>query len=354
MQVLHVVGARPNFMKVAPVMAALEGRCQQVLVHTGQHYDHNMSDVFFQQLGIPKPDLNLEVGSGSHAWQTAQIMTRFEEVVIRQRPDWVVVYGDVNSTIACALVSAKLGIPIAHVEAGLRSFDRTMPEEINRILTDRIADLLLTPSPDGDENLLREGVDPNRIRLVGNVMIDTLIRLLPLASLPASMPSVDRFALVTLHRPANVDEPDMLSSIWHALADLAESLPIVFPVHPRTRARLESMGLTASAPPQLHLLEPQGYLEFLAMQRAARLVITDSGGVQEETTYLNVPCFTLRPNTERPITLTEGSNLLIGNDLERLRHEVRNTLAGKGKQGRNPALWDGRAGERIAAILCGA
>ncbi len=354
MQVLHVVGARPNFMKVAPVMAALETRCQQVLVHTGQHYDHNMSDVFFQQLGIRQPDLNLEVGSGSHACQTAQIMTRFEEVVIRQRPDWVVVYGDVNSTIACALVSAKLGIPIAHVEAGLRSFDRTMPEEINRILTDRIADLLLTPSPDGDENLLREGVEPSRIRLVGNVMIDTLIRLLPLASLPAAMPTVDRFALVTLHRPANVDEPEMLASIWHALADLAEALPIIFPVHPRTRARLEGMGLTANAPTQLHLMEPQGYLEFLALQQAARLVITDSGGVQEETTYLNVPCFTLRPNTERPITITEGSNVLIGNDLQRLRREVHDTLAGKGKQGRNPELWDGRAGERIAAILSGA
>ncbi len=354
MQILHVVGARPNFMKVAPVMAALASRCTQVLVHTGQHYDHNMSDVFFQQLGIPAPDINLEVGSGSHAWQTAQIMTRFEEVVLANRPDWVVVYGDVNSTIACAMVSVKLGIPVAHVEAGLRSNDRTMPEEINRILTDRIASLHFTPSPDGDANLLHEGVEPWRIKYVGNVMIDTLIRLLPLAVLPAAMPVRDQYALVTLHRPANVDEPEMLAALWSALVDLAAELPIVFPVHPRTRARLEQMGLCAAAPATLHLLEPQGYLEFLAMQRAARLVITDSGGVQEETTYLGVPCLTLRPNTERPITVTQGTNLLIGNDLELLRREVRAVLAGQAKQGSIPDLWDGRTGQRIAQHLCGA
>jgi len=350
MIILHVVGARPNFMKVAPVIAALAGRCTQLLVHTGQHYDKNMSDVFFQQLGIPEPDINLEIGSGSHAVQTAQIMIAFEKVVLAKKPDWVVVYGDVNSTVASAVVCSKLGIPLAHVEAGLRSYDRTMPEEINRILTDRVADLLLTPSSDGNENLAAEGIDPARVKLVGNVMIDTLVRLLPQASLPAGLP--ERFALVTLHRPFNVDEPTMLTALWTMLNELAERIPMVFPIHPRTRARLESLGLMQGNHSDLILLEPQGYLEFLAMQQKATLVMTDSGGIQEETTYLGVPCFTLRPNTERPITITEGSNMLIGSDLQLLRKEVIAVLDGTYKKGRNPELWDGNAGKRIAAILC--
>jgi len=350
MIILHVVGARPNFMKVAPVIAALEGRCSQLLVHTGQHYDKNMSEVFFQQLGIPEPDINLEIGSASHAVQTANIMIAFEQVVLERKPDWVVVYGDVNSTIAATMVCAKLGIKLAHVEAGLRSFDRTMPEEINRVLTDRVADLLLTPSSDGNENLAAEGVAPEKVKLVGNVMIDTLVRLLPQASLPPGLP--ERFGLVTLHRPFNVDEPEMLKAIWAVLTDLAARIPLVFPIHPRTRARLDKLGLAEATPPELILLEPQGYLQFLGMQQQASLVITDSGGIQEETTYLGVPCFTLRPNTERPITITEGTNLLLGSDLERLRQEVIAVLEGRAKQGKNPELWDGRAGERIADILC--
>lgn len=350
MKILHVVGARPNFMKVAPVIAALDGRCTQLLVHTGQHYDKNMSEVFFQQLGIPEPDINLEVGSASHAVQTAQIMIAFEQVVLDKKPDWVVVYGDVNSTVASALVCSKLGIPLAHVEAGLRSFDRTMPEEINRILTDRVANLLLTPSSDGNENLDNEGIEPEKVKLVGNVMIDTLVRLLPQATLPEGIP--ERFALVTLHRPFNVDEPEMLKAVWATINELATHIPMVFPIHPRTRARLDTLGLYESKHQDMILLEPQGYLQFLAMQKHSAMVITDSGGIQEETTYLGVPCFTLRPNTERPITITEGSNILIGADLELLRKEVMNVLNGNAKRGKNPELWDGRAGERIADILC--
>jgi UDP-N-acetylglucosamine 2-epimerase (non-hydrolysing) len=365
LHVLHVVGARPNFMKVAPVMAALAGRegISQALVHTGQHYDANMSEIFFRQLGLPEPDVNLEVGSGSHAVQTAHIMQRFEEAVLAGRPDLVLVYGDVNSTVAAALVCAKLLVPVGHVEAGLRSFDRSMPEEINRLLTDQIADLLFTPSTDGNQNLEREGIAPEKIHLVGNVMIDTLVRLLPHAlqggqngrpksrqnGKPAVAPE-GGYALVTLHRPSNVDEPEMLIRIMAALTDISSSLPVIFPVHPRTRHKLETLsGL--DCPPCLHLVEPLGYLDFLALQSRARLVITDSGGIQEESTYLGIPCLTVRENTERPVTVTLGTNTLVGQDMDRLRGEVARILGGDARRGQVPPLWDGRAGERIAEVI---
>jgi len=356
MKALHVIGARPNFMKVAPVLRALDAQpgVTQVLVHTGQHYDRNMSDIFFEQLGMRAPDINLGVGSGSHAVQTAQVMLRFEEVALSERPDWVIVYGDVNSTVAATLVSAKLGVRVAHVEAGLRSGDRAMPEELNRLVTDQLADLLLTPSPDGDDNLRHEGIPAERIRFVGNVMIDTLIRLLPQAVLPPVPTLAEKFALVTLHRPSNVDEPAMLASILETLVAVSRDLQIVFPIHPRTRARIRDWGLPLPEDPaRVLLLDPLGYLEFLALQRRATVVITDSGGIQEETTYLGVPCLTVRENTERPVTVTEGTNILVGRDMALLRSALTAILAGQGKTGQIPALWDGRAGERIAEILVG-
>jgi len=353
LNILHVVGARPNFMKVAPVMAALESRltCSQRLVHTGQHYDANMSDVFFQQLGLPQPDVSLGVGSGSHAVQTAQIMIRFEEVVEAKRPDLVLVYGDVNSTVAASLVCAKLRIPVGHVEAGLRSFDRTMPEEINRLMTDQTADLLFTPSPDGDANLLREGIAPDAIHHVGNVMIDTLVRLLPQTQLPQVEALATRYALVTLHRPSNVDDEAMLRRLMATLQEVSDELQVVFPIHPRTRARLQAFDLAVADNEGFLLLDPLGYLEFLALQRQAAFVITDSGGVQEESTYLRVPCLTVRENTERPITVEVGTNVLVGQDMGRLRAEVDRIVAGTFKTGRIPPLWDGRAGERIADVI---
>lgn len=356
MKVLHVVGARPNFMKVAPVMAALAQHTgvTQCLVHTGQHYDANMSDIFFTQLGLPKPDLNLEVGSGSHAVQTAQTMIKFEEVLLTERPEWVVVYGDINSTVAAALVAAKLQVPVAHVEAGLRSGDRTMPEELNRLVTDQLADLLLTPSADGDENLRREGIAPAKIHCVGNVMIDTLVRLLPVAeTLPLreelALPA-HGYGLITLHRPSNVDEPVMLQKLMATLLTISQELPLLFPIHPRTRQRLEQLALPLSQA-QITFTQPLGYLEFLALQRQAKVVITDSGGIQEESTYLGVPCLTVRENTERPITVTVGTNLLVGQDLQRLSVETQRILAGQAKQGAIPPLWDGKAGLRIAELL---
>jgi len=354
-RVLHVVGARPNFMKAAPVISALSRRgVEQILVHTGQHYDAAMSDIFFHHLGLPHPDVNLNVGSGSHAVQTAEVMTRIEPVLVEKKPDWVLVYGDVNSTVAAALVCAKLLVRVAHVEAGLRSNDRTMPEEINRIVTDRIADLLFTPSPDGDENLKAEGVAPERIRFVGNVMIDTLVSLRPAArelweSRWASSLDGERFALLTLHRPSNVDDVAKLGAIIEAIAEIAREIPIIFPIHPRTRQMLRSID--APFPPKLQLIDPLGYLDFLALQERAAFVITDSGGIQEETTYLGVPCLTLRANTERPVTIDLGTNTLIGSDLDALRREARNALEGRGKKGTIPPLWDGRAAERIADEL---
>jgi len=368
MHILHVVGARPNFMKAAPVIAALGQRSsfRQTLVHTGQHYDANMSDIFFGQLGIPKADFNLEVGSGTHAQQTAQIMSRFEPVVLEQKPDLMLVYGDVNSTVAAALVCTKIGVPIGHVEAGLRSFDRTMPEEINRLLTDQMADLLFTPSSDGNENLLREGIAEEKIHLVGNVMIDTLVRLLPkanatvlreldeLAGLTRLTDSSDigSYALVTLHRPSNVDDPDMLTRIIVTLHKISQDLPVIFPIHPRTRQRLQSLKLEADHS-RLILIDPIGYLQFLALQQRARVVITDSGGIQEETTFLGIPCLTVRENTERPVTITIGTNVLVGQNMGRLKEEVDRILSEPEKKGAVPPLWDGRAGERIADVVEG-
>lgn len=355
MHILHIVGARPNFMKAAPVMRALgcwDG-VRQNLVHTGQHYDANMSEIFFQQLDMQAPGVNLGVGSGSHAQQTAHILSHLEPVVSDYKPDLVLVYGDVNSTMAAALVCAKLLIPVGHVEAGLRSFDRTMPEEINRLLTDQIADLLFTPSADGDENLLREGVTPDKICLVGNVMIDSLVRLLPVAEESAVLDNLNvqagNFGLVTLHRPSNVENPATLASIVHALHEISRELPILFPLHPRTRQRLETSN--NHHPGSMHILDPLSYIDFLALQRLAKFVITDSGGIQEETTYLGVPCLTVRENTERPVTVTFGTNILVGRDMNRLRREVARILAGDQKRGQVPPLWDGRAAERIAQAV---
>jgi UDP-N-acetylglucosamine 2-epimerase (non-hydrolysing) len=356
MHVLHVVGARPNFMKAAPVLRALGCKCgvRQTLVHTGQHYDANLSEVFFQQLDMPEPAINLAVGSGGHAQQTAEIMKRFESAVLDYKPDIVLVYGDVNSTVAAALVCAKLLIPVGHVEAGLRSFDRTMPEEINRLLTDQIADLLFTPSEDGDENLLREGISASKIHRVGNVMIDSLVRLLQVAEQSPAVTDLAQqaktYGLVTLHRPSNVDDPASLAAILAALVDISRDLPLIFPVHPRTRQRLDP-SQRSSPGSQIHILDPLSYIDFLALQRFAKLVITDSGGVQEETTYLGVPCITLRESTERPVTTTLGTNVLVGRDMDRLRSEVEVIMSNMKKPWLVPPLWDGHAAERIAHIL---
>jgi len=370
MHILHVVGARPNFIKAAPVLRALAARAgvdriylRQTLVHTGQHYDASMSDVFFQQLEMPHPDFNLGVGSGTHAQQTAGVMLALEPVLREQTPDLVLVYGDVNSTVAAALVSSKLGVRVGHVEAGLRSRDRSMPEEINRLLTDQLSDLLFTPSADGDENLVSEGIDPAKIHRVGNVMIDTLVRLLPLADahLPAELPKP--YALVTLHRPSNVDDVPWLRQVLATLADLTRQLHVVFPVHPRTRQRLDDLGAAPGLGARLRLLTPLPYLEFLALQRHAAIVITDSGGIQEETTFLGVPCLTVRENTERPITISHGTNQLVGRDLERLRAATLQILESEVRKSalafqrseeisnQRVPLWDGHAGERIADII---
>jgi len=354
MHVLHVVGARPNFMKAAPVYRALAGKGhKQTLVHTGQHYDASMSDIFFTELEIPHPDENLNVGSGSHAQQTALIMSRFEPVVLARKPDLVLVYGDVNSTVAAALVCSKIDIRVGHVESGLRSRDRSMPEEINRLITDQLADILFTPSLDGDENLAREGIAKEKVFFVGNVMIDTLVRLLPKAEaifsgLKAEL-SLNSFGLITLHRPANVDDESIFCPMLEVLDSLSRELPLIFPAHPRTRqkwsARLKQCN------PNLRVIDPLGYLEFLALQKHARVVITDSGGIQEETTYLGIPCLTVRENTERPITVTLGTNVLVGRDWKALREEFCRALSGDRKQTSCPPLWDGMASERIAEIL---
>jgi UDP-N-acetylglucosamine 2-epimerase (non-hydrolysing) len=337
-------------MKAAPVLRGLERRgIRQTLVHTGQHYDRNMSDVFFTQLEIPQPDANLGVGSGSHAQQTAEIMRRFEPVVLERKPDLVLVYGDVNSTVAAALVASKLLIPVGHVEAGLRSFDRSMPEEINRIVTDRLSELLFTPSEDADANLQQEGVAKENIHRVGNVMIDSLVRLLPAAKGCPTNGFPKHFALITLHRPSNVDDGANLRNILDALLQVSERIDVVFPVHPRTRRRIGEFGLQTST---LRLVDPMPYVEFLALQTRAAVVITDSGGIQEETTFLGIPCLTMRQNTERPTTVTLGTNIIVGGDMNRLRTEIKNILQGKGKRGSIPPLWDGHAGDRIADIIC--
>ena len=349
MHILHIVGARPNFMKAAPLMRALQLRgIRQTLVHSGQHYDANMSDIFFEQLAMPAPDVNLAVGAGSHAQQTGEIMQRLEPVVLERKPDLLVVYGDVNSSVAGALVCAKLLVPVAHVEAGLRSFDRTMPEEINRLLTDQISALLFTPSRDADENLLREGIPAEKIRLVGNIMIDTLVALLPAARghLPGDLPP--RYVLVTLHRPGNVDDEVFMNQIFETLAEISRHIPVIFPVHPRTRQRMEGR---AASDGDLRLMPPLSYLSFLALQQRASAVVTDSGGIQEETTFLGIPCLTVRENTERPVTITLGTNILVGRDMQRLRDQLEDILRNGGKAGTVPPLWDGHTAERIAAQI---
>jgi UDP-N-acetylglucosamine 2-epimerase (non-hydrolysing) len=354
-RVINVVGARPNFMKVAPIMRAMSARPEFAprLVHTGQHYDPSMSQVFFDELGLPAPDRHLGVGSGSHATQTARILIAFEQELLRERPDLVLVVGDVNSTFACALAAAKLHIPVAHVEAGLRSRNLAMPEELNRLLTDRISNWLFTPSPDADQNLLAEGHSPAAIHCVGNVMIDSLLHhrraaansrvLEQLALAPRG------YAVLTLHRPETVDEPGRLATALAAVTGVAAEIPIVYPVHPRTRRHL---------PPHLDsglkVLDPLGYLDFLRLMDQARFVLTDSGGIQEETTVLQIPCLTLREETERPITVSEGTNLVVGVDPERVGSESRKILREGGKIGRIPALWDGKAAERIVAVLAAA
>jgi UDP-N-acetylglucosamine 2-epimerase (non-hydrolysing) len=355
MKIMHIVGARPNFMKVAPLLQAMKGHrgvFDQILVHTGQHYDYTMSQIFFEELGMPEPDETLNVGSGSHAEQTGRVMLAFEPVLLTHKPDWVIVVGDVNSTLACALVCAKLGVRVAHVEAGLRSWDRSMPEEFNRLLTDQIADLLFTPSEDADANLLREGVDPARIHFVGNVMIDTLVKLLPIAS---ARPVLDDlglepgcYLLVTLHRPSNVDEPGPLREILSALEHLAASRPVIFPIHPRTRERMSQFGLEA---PGVRFLEPRGYLDFLALTRSAGLVVTDSGGIQEETTFLGIPCLTLRGNTERPVTIEMGTNRLVKSEWQAILEAVEQAWQAQLGSASCPPLWDGKAAQRIAAII---
>ncbi len=350
--VVHVTGARPNFPKVGPVWRALAARgVDQRLIHTGQHYDDRMSEIFFRQLDLPRPDANLGVGSGSHAVQTAHIMIALEEEFLAHPPALVMVYGDINSTVAAALVAAKLHIPMAHVEAGLRSFDMTMPEEINRRVTDQLCDLLFVTSPEAIDHLTREGMPTDAIHFVGNPMIDTLLAnldRLDTAGVRAEFDLPDRYAVATLHRPANVDSPDAVRALVEALHGVADLAPIYIPLHPRGRANLVAAGIEAH--PGIHLMDPLGYLEFIAMVRGSALVLTDSGGVQEETTILGVPCLTMRPNTERPITITQGTNRLV--QVEDLVAEARIALArDPNAPHATPPLWDGHAGERIADIV---
>jgi UDP-N-acetylglucosamine 2-epimerase (non-hydrolysing) len=361
-KLLNICGARPNFMKIAALVRAYAAHpsLASVLVHTGQHYDERMSALFFRELDLPEPDVNLEVGSGSHAQQTAEIMRRFEPVLLEQRPDWVVVVGDVNSTIACSLVAAKLGVRVAHVEAGLRSFDREMPEEINRLLTDQLSDLLFVTERSGVENLRREGIAPERVHLVGNVMIDTLLRHRERARRSRALEELGldagSYVVVTLHRPSNVDEAAPLRGIVLALQAISRTAPVVFTAHPRTHKRLGETGLLDlfGAGPRLRLVEPLGYLDFLHLTANARAVLTDSGGVQEETTILDVPCLTLRRNTERPVTLTHGTNRLVAPERDAILAAWADVEANRWRRGATPELWDGKAGERIAAILAAA
>ena len=364
--VVCVVGARPNFMKMAPILRAMKSHMPPIpvlLVHTGQHYDKDMSDRLFEELDLPRPDINLEVGSATHAIQTAEVMRRFEPVLDRHNPSCVLVVGDVNSTLACTLVAVKKGIPVAHVEAGLRSYDRSMPEEINRILTDQIADRLYTTERSALDNLVREGIPAGRVQFVGNVMIDSLLASKPRArSARDTLVACDAdvsvlghahgYGVVTLHRPSNVDQPDTLKEMLEILGEVAAKVPLVFALHPRTRNNIDRfnlLGLVDAA--RMVLLPPQGYLEMLGLMAGASLVLTDSGGLQEETTALGVPCLTLRENTERPITVEEGTNTLVGRNRDAIVGQVDEILAGRGKRGRVPELWDGHAAERIAADL---
>lgn len=359
LKVANIVGARPNLMKIAPIIREMRRfpQVEPVLVHTGQHYDDNMSDVFFRELGIPVPGYNLEVGSGTHTWQTAQVMLALEPLLLELCPDCVLVVGDVNSTLAAALVAAKLHIPLAHVEAGLRNFDPTMPEEVNRKLTDVVSDYLFTTSRNANENLRREGIPEHKVFFVGNVMIDTLLRYhsrvdaLQVSARYGVAP--DNYAVLTLHRPSNVDALEGLTSIVDVLDVIQTRLPVLFPAHPRTYERLVQFNLLQrlKSMPEVKLLKPLGYLEFLSLMAHAQLVLTDSGGIQEETTVLGVPCLTLRENTERPVTISEGTNELVGTLPERIIGAVWKVLDEGGKTGRHPELWDGRAAERIVAIL---
>jgi UDP-N-acetylglucosamine 2-epimerase (non-hydrolysing) len=354
--IVHVIGARPNYMKIAPLIEALRGGSpfRQILVNTGQHYDDMMAQAFVRDLGLPTPDYDLGVGSASHAVQTARVMIEFEKVCLAERPDLVVVVGDVNSTVAASLVAAKLLIPVAHVEAGLRSRDRTMPEEINRIVTDRLSDVLLTPSSDGTENLLAEGVPREKIHMVGNIMIDSLLRHLPAATMARirdRVPVSERaYAVLTLHRPSNVDSVATFQRIVDAVMTIADEMPVVFPVHPRTRQRLHDVRVDTSNG-RLLLTEPLGYVDFLSLTSHARLILTDSGGLQEESTALGIPCLTLRENTERPITVTEGTNQVVGTATADILAGYRRALADVDHP-RRPALWDGQTAGRIARVLC--
>jgi UDP-N-acetylglucosamine 2-epimerase (non-hydrolysing) len=373
MKILNIVGARPNFVKIAPLINRMRKSpdIDPLLVHTGQHYDIEMSDAFFSDLDIPRPNYHLHVQPGSSATQMNEIMGRLEPVMVRERPDIVLVVGDVNSTLAGALAAARLDIPVAHVEAGLRSFDRRMPEEINRVLTDAVSDFLFVTEPSGVENLLREGKPPDRIFLVGNVMIDTLkraLRRMGNGTAPV-LPSISscrgqilepRYAVLTLHRQGLVDDPALFGGIWNTLQEIGHRIPIIFPVHPRTQLRLRSLGFESlphnfdgSGPRGIQMIPPLGYLDFLRLQKEAAFVLTDSGGVQEETTALGVPCLTLRENTERPFTVSDGTNKVVGFDPKQILHEANRLLLGKGKRGRSYSLWDGRAAERIVRILLG-
>lgn len=361
-----VVGARPNFMKIAPIMAQLnrpDSKLDPFLVHTGQHYDADMKHSFFDQLGIPEPDIDLGVGSGTHAVQTAEVMKRFEPVLDEQKPAAVLVVGDVNSTIACALVASKKDIPVIHVEAGLRSYDRNMPEEINRVLTDQISDLLFTTERSAEENLAKEGIDTEHVHFAGNVMIDTLLnnlkRSVSLEALVAKeagltqvIESNNGYAILTLHRPSNVDDKAVLERLLLEIADISQRLPIIFPIHPRTANKIKEFGLTSLIErPSICRMGPLSYLELLGVMSKAKLVLTDSGGIQEETTAMGIPCVTLRENTERPITIDDGTNTIVGTDVEEIRRVVADVLENGGKSGRVPEFWDGKAAERIIAVL---
>jgi UDP-N-acetylglucosamine 2-epimerase (non-hydrolysing) len=359
MKIISVVGARPNFMKIAPIVREIDqsDKLENVLVHTGQHYDEKMSDAFFSDLGIPAPDYNLNVGSGSHAKQTAEVMLRFEKVIEQEKPHLVLVVGDVNSTLACSIVAAKLNIAVAHVEAGLRSFDRKMPEEINRIVTDAVSDLFFITSPEAEEYLLKEGSPKERIHYVGNVMIDTLMYNLEQAEFPSLLEDLNiserKYALVTIHRPSNVDDPDKLKSMISALVKIQEKIPVVFPVHPRTKKNIDKIFPQEYFQnlKQFHLMEPLGYLTFLSLMKFAQIVVTDSGGIQEETTALGVPCLTVRENTERPITITEGTNHLVGTSEDKILETASKIISGHVKSGKCPKYWDGKASKRIIRIL---
>jgi UDP-N-acetylglucosamine 2-epimerase (non-hydrolysing) len=359
-RIVLVAGARPNFIKIAPiarVLAREQSAFSSILVHTGQHYDAEMSDVFFDELGIPRPDFNLQVGSGSHARQTAAVMTGFEEVLLKTRPDMVLVVGDVNSTFACAMAAAKLHIPVAHVEAGLRSFDRTMPEEINRVLTDQISEWLFVTEESAEANLAREGIDPSRVHFVGNVMIDTLLSCREHArrlGVPAALGLKETpYAVLTLHRPHNVDEREVFEQIMQGVDYISQDLVVVFPMHPRTRPSLLASDAAAAMldSGRLRLVEPLGYLEFLGLIERSETVLTDSGGVQEETTVLGVPCLTLRPNTERPVTVSEGTNRIVGTSAHRIIEAWEGIKATPPPAGRRPKFWDGKAAERIVEVL---